>query len=150
MVTRGCPGGAVVKNPPAKCRRGKRHRFNPQVRKIPWSRKWQLTPVFLPEKFHGQRSLAGYSPWGSQRVRHIWVTEHTHRREQKNGMSQQGGFSQHFPSLRGFSCNSLSITSSLTAPWITPQDATCVEEVLSEGRLGFCARLMDLHRPGRL
>ena len=31
---------------------------------IPWSRKWKLTPMFLPVKFHGQRSLAGYSPWG--------------------------------------------------------------------------------------
>ena len=30
----------------------------------PWSRKWQPTAVFLPEKFHGQRSLGGYSPWG--------------------------------------------------------------------------------------
>ena len=30
----------------------------------PWSRKWQLAPVFLPGEFHGQRSLAGYSPWG--------------------------------------------------------------------------------------
>ena len=33
------------------------------VRKIPWSRKWQLTPVFLPGKFHGQRSLTAFSPW---------------------------------------------------------------------------------------
>ena len=32
--------------------------------KIPWSKKWQPTPVFLPGKFHGQRSLTGYSPWG--------------------------------------------------------------------------------------
>ena len=32
--------------------------------KIPWSKKWQPTPVFLPGKFHGQRSLAGYSSWG--------------------------------------------------------------------------------------
>ena len=47
--------------------------FNPWVRKIPWRRKWQLTPVFLPEEFHGQRSLAGYSPWG-RRVRHNWAT----------------------------------------------------------------------------
>jgi len=39
------------------------------VRKIPWRRKWQLTPVFLPEKSHGQRSLAGCSP-GVARVRH--------------------------------------------------------------------------------
>ena len=38
--------------------------FDPWVRKIPWSRKWQPTPVFLPGKFHRQRSLAGYSPWG--------------------------------------------------------------------------------------
>ena len=34
------------------------------VRKIPWRRKWQPTPLFLPEKSHGQRSLVGYSPWG--------------------------------------------------------------------------------------
>ena len=34
------------------------------VGKIPWRRKWQPTPVFLPGEFHGQRSLAGYSPWG--------------------------------------------------------------------------------------
>ena len=34
------------------------------VGKIPWSRKWQPTPVSLPRKSHGQRSLVGYSPWG--------------------------------------------------------------------------------------
>ena len=39
------------------------------VKKIPWRRKWQPTPVFLPGKFHGQRGLAGYSLQGSQRVR---------------------------------------------------------------------------------
>ena len=31
---------------------------------IPWRRAWQPTPVFLPGESHGQRSLAGYSPWG--------------------------------------------------------------------------------------
>ena len=40
-----------------------------------WRREWQPTPVFLPGKFHGQRSLTGYSPWG-YRVRHDLVTEH--------------------------------------------------------------------------
>ena len=40
----------------------RRHRFDPWVRNIPWKRKWQPTPVFLHGKFHGQRSLAGYSP----------------------------------------------------------------------------------------
>ena len=34
------------------------------VRKIPWRRKWQPTPVLLPGKFHRWRSLVGYSPWG--------------------------------------------------------------------------------------
>ena len=38
--------------------------FDPWVRKIPWSRKWQLTPVFMPGKSYGLRSLVGYSPWG--------------------------------------------------------------------------------------
>ena len=38
--------------------------YDPWVWKIPWSRKWQLTPVFLPEKSHEQRSLVGYSPQG--------------------------------------------------------------------------------------
>ena len=36
----------------------------PWVRKIPWRRKWQPTALYLPGKFHGQRSLAGYSPLG--------------------------------------------------------------------------------------
>ena len=46
------------------CRRCKRCRFDPWVEKIPQSRKWQPPPVFLPRKFHRQRSLAGYSPQG--------------------------------------------------------------------------------------
>ena len=52
------------KKPTCQCRRPKRHGFNLWVRKIPWRRKWQCTPVFLPGKFHGQRSLAGCGPWG--------------------------------------------------------------------------------------
>ena len=38
--------------------------FDRWVRKIPWRRAWQPTPVFLPGESHGQRILAGYSPWG--------------------------------------------------------------------------------------
>ena len=41
-----------------------RPRFDPWVGKIPWRRKWQPTPVFLPGEFHGWRSLVGCSPWG--------------------------------------------------------------------------------------
>ena len=40
----------------------------PWVGKIPWRRKWQPTLVFLPGKFHGQRSLAGYSSWGGKEL----------------------------------------------------------------------------------
>ena len=49
-------------------RRSGRCRFEPWVGKIPWRRKWQPTPVFLPEKSHRQRSLAGYSPWGGKEL----------------------------------------------------------------------------------
>ena len=65
------PGG---KEPACQCSRPKRHGFNPWVRKIPWRRAWHPTPVFLPGESHGQRSLVGYNPWGSQRVRHDWAT----------------------------------------------------------------------------
>ena len=53
----------MVKNLPANVG-DTRCRFDPWVRKIPWSRKWQPIPVFLPGEFHRQRSLAGYSLWG--------------------------------------------------------------------------------------
>ena len=53
----------MVKNLPANAGDTRLSGFNPWVRKIPWSRKWQAAPAFLPEKSCGQRSLAGYSPW---------------------------------------------------------------------------------------
>ena len=56
------------------CRRCKRYRFNPCVGKIPWRRKWQSAPMFLPGKLQGQRSLVGYSPWGCTRVWHDLAT----------------------------------------------------------------------------
>ena len=65
----------VVKNLPVKCRRHKRPPFHPWVRKTPWRRAWQPTPVFLPGDSHGQSSLVGYSPWVCKRVRHDLVTE---------------------------------------------------------------------------
>ena len=58
------------------CKRHRRRRFNPWIGKIPWRREWQPTLV-LPGKFHGQRSLVGYSPW-KQRVGYDWMIEHTH------------------------------------------------------------------------
>ena len=44
-------------------------RFDPLFGKMPWKRAWQPTPIFLPGESHGQRSLAGYSPWGPSRTR---------------------------------------------------------------------------------
>ena len=51
--------------------------FKPWIRKILWSRKWQPTPVFLPEKSHGQRSLVRYSPWGHKNWTLLSARAHT-------------------------------------------------------------------------
>ena len=53
--------------------------FNPWVGKISWRRKWQPTPVFLPGKSHGWRSLLGYSSWGWQELDTTeWLHFHFH------------------------------------------------------------------------
>ena len=61
--------------------------FDPWVRKIPWRREWQPTPVFLSGKFHGQRSLVGYSPWG---YKELDTTEHTQTSKERQ-RSKWGG-----------------------------------------------------------
>ena len=60
MPTIGLPWWLRGKKPACQSSRDK---FNPWVRKIPWRRKCHCTLVFLPGKSHGQKSLAGYSPW---------------------------------------------------------------------------------------
>ena len=55
----------------------KRRRFDPWIRKILWRRAWQPTPVFLPGKSYGQRSLAGYSPWGRKELDTTEATYHS-------------------------------------------------------------------------
>ena len=72
MTTQGFPGGSVVKSLPANV--GDVGSV-PLSGKIPWRRKGQPTPVFLPGEFHGQRSLAGCSLWGSKRVDHDLATK---------------------------------------------------------------------------
>ena len=70
----GFPGASVVKNPPANA--GDTRDMGLMLsQEVPWRRKWQHTPVFLPGKFHGQKSVAGYSPWGCKESD---MTEHTH------------------------------------------------------------------------
>ena len=63
-LRQGFPGGSAEKNLPATV--GDSDSI-PWVRKIPCRRKWQPTPVFLPGKLHGQRSLVGYSPLGCKK-----------------------------------------------------------------------------------
>ena len=59
---RGSSGGAVVKNPPAKAGDSRDMGSILGSGRSPWSRKWQLTPVFLPEKSQGQKGLVGSHP----------------------------------------------------------------------------------------
>ena len=59
------------------CRRFKRHRFDPWVGKFSWKRKWQPALVFLPGESKGQRSLAGYIPWGHKEL-DMTECRHTH------------------------------------------------------------------------
>ena len=56
----------------------------PAAGRFPWRKKWQPTPVFLPGKSHGQRSLAGYSPWGGKESD---TTERLHSLLQKSTCS---------------------------------------------------------------
>ena len=71
----GFPAGSVVKNLPASAGNITRLGFDPWVGKISWRRRWQLTPVLLPGKSHGQRSLVGYNPSGCTRVGHDWAVK---------------------------------------------------------------------------
>ena len=64
FICRGRVGASASgKEPACQRRRSKTHEFNPWVGKIPGTRVWQPTPVFLPGESHGQGSLRGYSPW---------------------------------------------------------------------------------------
>ena len=74
----GLPRWHSGKESTCQCRRHGRLGFHPWIGKIPWRRKWQPSPVFLPEESHGQRSLEGYSPWGCKELDTTEVTEHTH------------------------------------------------------------------------
>ena len=63
-LTLGFPGGASGIEPTCQCKRHKRCRCDPWVRKIPWRKAWQPTALFLSGEPHGQRSLADCSPQG--------------------------------------------------------------------------------------
>ena len=63
----GFPGGSDSKELARQWRPG----FDPWVGKIPWRRKWQPVPVFLPGEFQGQRSLPGSHPWDHKSWTHL-------------------------------------------------------------------------------
>ena len=78
----GFPGHASGKEPACQRRGHKRCGFHPWVRKIPWRRAWEATPVFLPGESHRKRSLAGYSPWGRKESDTTeWHSTRAHARE---------------------------------------------------------------------
>ena len=87
------PSGSAGKESTCRCRRLKRCGFNPWVGTIPQRRKRQPTPVFLPGRFHGQRSLAGYSPCGRKELD---PTEHTCLPQSKPQKEEQGDPRVHF------------------------------------------------------
>ena len=71
--------------------------FNPWIGKTPWRRAWQPTPVFLPRESHGQRSPAGYSPWGrkesdmTERSTHLSLTIATFHQQQEGARKVESG-----------------------------------------------------------
>ena len=82
----GFPRQHRSKESASQSRRCKRQGLSPLVRKITWRRKRQPTPVFMPKKFYGQRSLVGYSwatipgvskSWKGLSM-HVYVHAHTH------------------------------------------------------------------------
>ena len=74
----GFPSGAGGEGPTCQHRRLKRCGFDPWVRKLSWRREWHPTPVFLPGKSHGQRSLAGYHPWSHKELDMAYHTHTVH------------------------------------------------------------------------
>ena len=79
----GLPRWLSGKESACQCKSPRRRRFDPWVRKSPWRRKWQPTPIFLPGELHGQRSLAGYTLCG-HRVRRDWAHARTCARAHKH------------------------------------------------------------------
>ena len=103
-LLRWCSG----KESACQCRRHKRCGFNPWIGKIPWNRKWQPTPALLPGKFHGQRSLVGYSPWDCKELDMIEHTDKMHI---------------HMKPLQFSSVQSLSRVQLFATPWTVARQA---------------------------
>ena len=149
-------------------RRHKRCVFNPWVRKICWQRKWQLTSLFLPGESHRQRSLVGYSPWGSQRGGQDWSDwACTHKHFQCSRTSVPRGermcfvlfyfFENVFYSLLCLQHNTLSGINvcwgiSLVAQLLRicfPMSGTWVQSLLRELKIPYAVGQLSLHATTR-
>ena len=77
IYIKGLPRWLSGKESACQCRKCKSCGFDSWARKIPWSRKWKPTPIFLPGKSHGQKSLAGYNPWSHKSDMTEWPNNNT-------------------------------------------------------------------------
>ena len=98
--------------------------FNPWDRRISWIRKWQRSPVFLPGKSHGRRSLVGYSPWGhkeSDRTEQLHF--HFHIQLINRQVTQQS-----FKSFNSFKSSPLRPEAPFRQDFGGPQSPNCQQE----------------------
>ena len=134
--------------PSRRCRRG---RFNPWVGKIPWRRKQQPTPVFLPGEFHGQGSLEGYSPWGRKELD---MTERLNTYPPTAWATDllQGGPSVYSPRAAHEAFTAMSTLSSPACPFQGWEDPSCARQTpllsaefhLCTSRASSCPTPLDL------
>ena len=89
----GLPRWHHCKEPICQCRRHKGCRFDPWIGKIPWRRKLQPTPVFLPGKFHGQKAAWWATVHGVAKSGHDWSSlAHTHACRHRLALGKGGNY----------------------------------------------------------
>ena len=121
------------------CLQCRRPRFDPWVWEIPWRRKWQITPVFLPGKSHEHRSLAGYSLWGhkeSDTTEWLALSGSFHRPPH----SVSSFASYQCPQMHHWHCRpSLCLTQLFNCLWLTHEPGLL--SVFQESDFKLCFRL---------
>ena len=110
-TTKGFPGGSDGQESACKVK-------NPWVRKIPWRKKWQPTPVFLPGEFHGQRSLVCYSPWSHKESDTTLITTVTIIHMQEREAKEIEGDKEHFTSSQNKYCFLALFSIARTISWV--------------------------------
>ena len=112
----------------------------------PWSRKWQPTPVLFPGKFHGQRSLVSYSPWGHKELS---ITERTHTHTHIHIPGEGSGFSLVLLCwIRLAPCYPCSLTASISLSFSAVRNLQL--SLKSSDSRTFLTRFLFLSLPGML